>query len=99
MKLYYAPQTRALRALIMLEELAVPYEIVLIDFKGGEHKRARVSKNSSARTTAGLAGRHAHDVRVGRHLRLPRGQFPDKRMAPALGTSNAGCTSSGCSIR
>src|ERR1700721_1404398 len=44
MKLYYAPQTRAIRPLIMLEELAVPYEIVLIDFKGGEHKSVAYRK-------------------------------------------------------
>lgn len=44
MKLYYAPQTRAIRPLIMLEELDVPYEIVLIDFKSGEHKSVSIER-------------------------------------------------------
>jgi glutathione S-transferase len=86
MKLYFAPQTRAIRPLIMLEELEVPYEIVLIDFKGGEHKSVEYRKI------------HPH----GQLPALQDGTLTmfesaaicaylaDKRMAPALGTVERG---------
>ena len=35
MKLYWAPQTRAFTALWMLEESGLPYERVLMDWRGG----------------------------------------------------------------
>jgi glutathione S-transferase len=37
--LFYAPRSRAFRALWFLEELGEPYQIVHIDFAKGEHKR------------------------------------------------------------
>lgn len=37
--LFYAPKSRAFRALWFLEELGEPYQIVHIDFAKGEHKR------------------------------------------------------------
>lgn len=37
-KLYYAPFTRSSRPRWLLEELGVPYELVRIDMKKGEHK-------------------------------------------------------------
>jgi glutathione S-transferase len=36
--LYYAPRSRAFRALWFLEELGRPYRIALVDFAKGEHK-------------------------------------------------------------
>jgi glutathione S-transferase len=40
MKLYWAPRTRSLRALWVLEEAGVPYERVRINLAAGEHKSA-----------------------------------------------------------
>ena len=90
MKLYFAPQTRAIRPLIMLEELGVPYEIVLIDFKGGEHKRAAYRKihphgklpafQDGALTMFESAAICAYLV----------DKFPEKQMAPAPGTAERG---------
>jgi glutathione S-transferase len=39
-KLYWAPRTRSLRALWVLEEAGVPYERVRLDLSAGEHKSA-----------------------------------------------------------
>jgi glutathione S-transferase len=90
MKLYYAPQTRALRPLIMLEELAVPYEIVLIDYKGGEQKGAEYRKiHPHGQLPALRDGRFTmfESAAICAYL---ADKFPDKRMAPALGTVERG---------
>jgi glutathione S-transferase len=90
MKLYYAPQTRALRPLIMLEELAVPYEVVLIDFKGGEHKGVEYKKiHPHGQLPALQDGTLTmfESVAICAYL---ADKFPDKRMAPALRTVERG---------
>ena len=90
MKLYYASQTRAIRPLIMLEELAVPYEIVLIDFKGGEHKRAEYRKIHPHGQLPALqdgALTMFESVAICAYL---ADKFPDKQMAPAPGTIERG---------
>lgn len=40
MKLYYNKFTRATRPRWLLEELGVPYELVVVDMQGGQHKSA-----------------------------------------------------------
>jgi hypothetical protein len=40
MKLYWAPRTRSLRALWVLEEAGVPYQRVRLDLSAGEQKSA-----------------------------------------------------------
>ena len=40
MKLYWAPRTRSLRALWLLEEAGVPYERIRLDLSAGEQKSA-----------------------------------------------------------
>jgi glutathione S-transferase len=42
--LYYAPRTRAFRALWFLEELGRPYRIEHVDFEKGEHKQPEFLK-------------------------------------------------------
>lgn len=37
--LYHAPQTRAALTRVLLEELAVPYELHLLDMQAGEHRQ------------------------------------------------------------
>ena len=90
MKLYYAPQTRALRPLIMLEELAVPYEIVLIDFKGGEHKGAEYRKIHPHGQLPALQDGTLTMFESAAICAYLADKFPDKRMAPALGTVDRG---------
>ena len=90
MKLYYAPQTRALRPLIMLEELAVPYEIVLIDFKGGEHKGAEYRKIHPHGQLPALQDGTLTMFESAAICAYLADKFPDKRMAPALGTVERG---------
>lgn len=44
-KLWYSPFTRATRPRWLLEELAVPYELVLVDLKQGAHKQPAYLEN------------------------------------------------------
>ena len=90
MKLYYAPQTRAIRPLIMLEELAVPYEIVLIDFQGGEHKRVEYRKIHPHGQLPALQDGTLTMFESAAICAYLADKFPDKRMAPALGTVERG---------
>lgn len=53
MKLYWAPRTRFLRALWVLEEAGVPYERVRLDLSAGEQKSpAFRAINPMAKVTA-----------------------------------------------
>lgn len=90
MKLYFAPQTRAIRPLIMLEELAVPYEIVLIDFKGGEHQTAEYRKIHPHGQLPALQDGTLTMFESAAICAYLADKFPDKRMAPALGTVDRG---------
>jgi glutathione S-transferase len=90
MKLYFAPQTRAIRALIMLEELAVPYEIVLIDFKGGEHKRVEYRKIHPHGQLPALQDGALTMFESAAICAYLADKFPDKQMAPAPGTIERG---------
>jgi glutathione S-transferase len=90
MKLYYAAQTRAIRPLIMLEELGVPYEIVLIDFKGGEHKGVEYRKIHPHGQLPALQDGTLTMFESAAICSYLADKFPDKRMAPALGTVERG---------
>jgi glutathione S-transferase len=90
MKLYFAAQTRAIRPLIMLEELAVPYEIVLVDFKGGEHKTAEYRKIHPHGQLPALQDGTLTMFESAAICAYLADKFPDKRMAPALGTVERG---------
>ncbi len=90
MKLYFAPQTRAIRPLIMLVELAVPYEVVLIDFKGGEHKTVEYRKIHPHGQLPALQDGRLTMFESAAICAYLADKFPDKRMAPALGTVERG---------
>ncbi len=43
-QLYYSPSTASMAPHILLEELAVPYELVLTDTATGSHKKLSISR-------------------------------------------------------
>jgi glutathione S-transferase len=82
MKIYFAPNTRAVRIVWLFEELGLPYELEL--FKLGD---ASMRSPSSAGSRANSRRRQGHDLRVGsnRTIRVsevrqppayPRRRFP-----------------------
>jgi len=90
MKLYYAAQTRAIRPLIMLEELEVPYETVLIDFKGGEHKSVEYRKIHPHGQLPALQDGALTMFESAAICAYLADKFPDRQMAPPLGTIERG---------
>ena len=82
MKLYWAPHTRSLRALWVLEEAGVSYERVRLDLSAGEQKSAEFRAiNPMAKVPALTDGPLA--VAESRDLRLCRGGGPASRPCPA----------------
>jgi glutathione S-transferase len=90
MKLYFAPQTRSLRPVIMLEELGVPYEIVPIDFKGGQHKSAEYKKIHPHGQLPAFQDGALTMFESGAICAYLADKFLDKRMAPPIGTAERG---------
>lgn len=90
MKLYFAPQTRAVRPLLMLEELGVPYEIVPIDFKGGQHKSAEYKKIHPHGQLPAFQDGALTMFESGAICAYLADKFPDKKMAPPPGTVERG---------
>jgi glutathione S-transferase len=90
MKLYFARQARAIRPLIMLEELGVPYEIVLIDFESGEHNGVEYRKIHPHGQLPALQDGALTIFESAAICAYLADKFPDKRMAPALGTVERG---------
>ena len=74
----------------MLEELDVPYEIVLIDFERGEHKSVEYRKIHPHGQLPALEDGTLTMFESAAICAYLADKFPDKRMAPALGTIERG---------
>ncbi len=99
MRLYWAPGTRSLRALWMLEEIGAPYERVLVDIRnGGQHTPEFHAVNPMEKVPA-LELDGACVAESGRHLRLSGRKVPGGRAGAAdRGDTCAGATGNGCSF-
>ena len=90
MKLYYNPQSRAVIAKWMLDECAVDYEIVPIDFKKGEHKTPEFLKINPAGKLPALVDGDAK-IFEGAAICLYLGdKFPAANLAPKIGAPARG---------
>ena len=74
----------------MLEELAVPYEIVLIDFKAGEHKSVEYRKIHPHGQLPALQDGALTMFESAAICAYLADKFPDRQMAPPLGTIERG---------
>ena len=86
-KLYHAAMTRSVRIIWLLEELGLPYELVKLDFFGGELKKpAYLSKNPLGKVPAIEDG----DVLMfesGAIIEWLCEKYGNGRLAPAPGTA------------
>jgi glutathione S-transferase len=86
MKLYYAPQTRAVRPRWMLEELGVPYELVRLDLHKGEHKKPEYMKIHPHGSVPALVDGDLALFESAALCLYLADRFPEKRLAPPVGT-------------
>lgn len=90
MRLYWAPKTRSLRVLWMLEEIGAPYERVLVDLaKGGQRTPAYHAINPMEKVPA-LQDGDACVAESGAIIAYLAEKFPQAGLAPAIGAATRG---------
>ncbi len=90
MRLFWAPHTRSLRALWMLEEIGAPYERVLVDLKNGaQHTPAYHAINPMEKVPA-LQDGDACVAESGAIIAYLAEKFPQTGLAPAIGEATRG---------
>ena len=83
MTLYWAPRTRSLRALWVLEEAGVPYERVRLDLSAGEQKSADYRAINPMAKVPALTDGPVAVAEIRRHLRLCRRSSSQSGPCPA----------------
>jgi glutathione S-transferase len=87
MKLYWCPKTRALRALWLLEEAAIPYERVLIDIRSDLAKSdAAFRRASPMGKVPALEDGAVHMWDSGAICAYVADQYPAQGLAPPVGS-------------
>ncbi len=86
MKLYYAPQTRAVRPRWLLEELGAPYTLVRLDMSKNEHKAPEYLKIHPHGAVPALEDGDVRMFESAAICEYLTDKFPDKHLAPAPGT-------------
>jgi glutathione S-transferase len=85
MKLYWAPRTRSLRALWLLEEAGVPYERVRLDLAAGEQKSPEYRVINPMGKVPALTDGPVSVAESGAICAYVADACPDAGLAPAVG--------------
>ena len=89
MKLYYSPQSRAVRPRWMLEEIGAPYELVRLQL-GTDNKTPAYLKMNPNGTVPTLVDGDLTLFESPAICQYLADRFPDKRLAPPVGTPARG---------
>ena len=89
MKLYYSPQSRAVRPRWMLEEIGAPYELVRLQL-GTDNKAPAYVKMNPNGTVPTLVDGDLTLFESAAICQYLADRFPDKRLAPPVGTPARG---------
>lgn len=90
MKLYYSAQSRAVRPRWMLEEIGAPYDLVRVNLAAGDQKKPdylKLNPNGAVPTLVDGDLVLYESAAICQYL---ADKFPEKKLAPALGTSSRG---------
>ena len=90
MKLFYSPKTRANRPRWMLEELGVPYDLVHIDLKKGDHKKPDYLKINPMGYVPSFQDGDTTFYESGAIVAYLADKYADKKLAPALNVPERG---------
>ena len=90
MKLYYAPHTRASRPRWLLEELGVPYELVRVDVAHQENRQAPYLLINPLGHVPALVDGDMTIIESAAICMYLADKFPEKKMAPAVGSPPRG---------
>jgi glutathione S-transferase len=90
MKLYYATQTRAVRPRWLLEEIGAPYELVRLNLTAGDHRKPEYLALNPNGTVPTLVDGDFVLYESAAICQQLADKFPDKRLAPPLGTAARG---------
>jgi len=90
LRLYYAPQTRAIRPRWLLEELGAAYELVRLDLSAGEHKKPEYLKLNPNGTVPTLVDDDLILYESAAIVQYLADKYPDTQLAPAVGTDARG---------
>jgi glutathione S-transferase len=90
MKLYHSPRSRSVRSRWLLEEIGAPYELVTLDFSKNEQKTADYMKIHPHGAVPALVDGDAALYESAAVCMYLADKFPDKRLAPPVGTPARG---------
>ncbi|MCI4680725.1 glutathione S-transferase family protein [Rhodoblastus acidophilus] len=90
MRLYWAPNTRSLRVLWLLEEIGAPYERVLVDLKNGGQRTPAFHAVNPMEKVPALQDGEACVAESGAIIAYLAEKFPDAGLAPAIGDARRG---------
>lgn len=86
MKLYYAPQSRAVRPRWLLEEIGAPYTLVRLDMSKNEHKAPDYMKIHPHGAVPALVDGDVAMFESAAICAYLADKFADKRLAPPVGS-------------
>jgi glutathione S-transferase len=84
MKLYWAPQSRAIRAVWMLEEIGQPYERVRVTLRG-DHVDAGLARANPMKKVPTLTDGNVNVAETGAICAYLADKFPEAKLAPPIG--------------
>ncbi len=90
MRLYWAPNTRSMRVLWMLEETGAPYERVLVDLKAGAQHRPEYHAINPMEKVPALQDGAACVAESGAIIAYLAEKFPEAGLAPPIGAPTRG---------
>ncbi|MDI1480353.1 glutathione S-transferase N-terminal domain-containing protein [Polyangium sp. y55x31] len=98
LKLYYSPGACSLAAHVVLEEIGAPFELVCVSVRDGENLRPEYRAIHPLQRVPALAVGDAILTEVGAILHWLADAFPERRLAPEVGSWARGQSYAWCSF-